>query len=164
MAIYNPKSMKAEEFISDAEIRDTLAYAEAHKNDLPLIRSILDKARPQKTATGHYILEMKGAGYGINGGDQYHQASGEYIVIRLSLTKEGKIIDCLTVSQGESKGFGDACADEKFYGQFDGKTESDYKNVDAITGATITTKGYMKAIERAFECVKILEGGSVNEE
>lgn len=118
----------------------------------------------QKTATGHYILEMKGAGYGINGGDQYHQASGEYIVIRLSLTKEGKIIDCLTVSQGESKGFGDACADEKFYGQFDGKTESDYKNVDAISGATITTKGYMKAIERAFECVKILEGGSANEE
>ncbi len=50
---YNPKSLKAEEFISDAEIRETLAYAEEHKNDLPLIRSILDKARPQKTETGY---------------------------------------------------------------------------------------------------------------
>ena len=53
MSNYNPKSLVAEEFISDAEIRDTLAYAEEHKNDLPLIRAILDKARPQKTATGY---------------------------------------------------------------------------------------------------------------
>ncbi len=114
----------------------------------------------QKTATGNYILELKAAGYGINGGDQYHPASGEYIMIRVSLTADGKIIDTLTVSQAESQGIGDVCADEKFYGQFDGKTESDYKNVDAISGATITTNGYLKAIERAFESVRILEGGS----
>ena len=30
---YDPKSMKAEEFISDAEIRKTIAYAEEHKHD-----------------------------------------------------------------------------------------------------------------------------------
>ena len=30
MAIYDPKSLKAEEFISDAEIRETIAYAEAN--------------------------------------------------------------------------------------------------------------------------------------
>ena len=80
------------------------------------------------------------------------------------MTKEGKIIDCLTVSQEESKGIGDACANEKFYGQFDGKTETDYGEIDAISGATITTNGYIKAIGRAFECVKILEGGAGNEE
>ena len=53
MKNYNPNSMKAEEFISDAEIKDTLAYAEANKNNLPLIEKILEKARPQKTETGH---------------------------------------------------------------------------------------------------------------
>ena len=53
MSNYNPKSLIAEEFISDAEINATLAYAEEHKNDLPLIRQILDKARPQKTETGY---------------------------------------------------------------------------------------------------------------
>lgn len=53
MATYNPKSLKAEEFISDEEIKETLAYAEANKNNLPLIEEILEKARPQKTATGH---------------------------------------------------------------------------------------------------------------
>jgi len=53
MTTYNPKSMKAEEFISDAEIHETLAYAEANKNNLPLIEEILEKARPKKTETGH---------------------------------------------------------------------------------------------------------------
>ena len=114
----------------------------------------------KKTESGNYILEMRGAGYGINGGDDYHPASGEYIMIRVSLTAEGKIIDTLTLSQAETSGIGDACADEKFYGQFDGKTEADFGEIDAISGATLTTNGYKKAIERAFACVKILEGGA----
>ena len=35
--MYNPKSLKAEEFISDEEIRATLEYAEANKNNVELI-------------------------------------------------------------------------------------------------------------------------------
>lgn len=117
-----------------------------------------------KTETGNYVLNVKGAGYGINGGDDYHQASGEYIYIKVSMTKDGKIIDCLTVSQAETPSFGGACADEAFYGQFVGKTEADYEAVDGISGATLTTNGYKKAILRAFESVEILEGGAGNEE
>lgn len=117
-----------------------------------------------KTETGNYVLEMRGAGYGINGGDDYHPASGEYIYIRVSMTKDGKIIDCLTVSQAETPNIGSACAEEEFYGQFVGKTEADYEDIDAISGATLTTNGYKKAILRAFESVKILEGGAGNEE
>ncbi len=45
------KSGRAEEFISDAEIRETMAYAEAHKDDRPLIVSILEKARLCKGLT-----------------------------------------------------------------------------------------------------------------
>ena len=45
------KSERAEEFISDAEIRETMAYAEAHKDDRPLIVSILEKARLCKGLT-----------------------------------------------------------------------------------------------------------------
>ncbi len=52
MAIYNPKSLKAEEFINDGEILDTLQYAEANKNNKALIEEILEKARPKKTAEG----------------------------------------------------------------------------------------------------------------
>ena len=52
MAVYNPKSLKAEEFINDEEILATLEYAEAHKNDAELIDSILEKARPVKNGNG----------------------------------------------------------------------------------------------------------------
>ena len=85
--------------------------------------------------------------------------SGEYIYIRVSMTADGRIIDCLTVSQAETNGIGSVCGDESFYGQFDGKTEETYKEIDAISGATLTTNGYKTAILRAFEAVKILEGG-----
>ena len=53
MTIYDPKSLRAEEFINDEEVKATLAYAEENKNNLELINQILEKARPQKTATGH---------------------------------------------------------------------------------------------------------------
>ena len=119
--------------------------------------------KAEKTATGNYVIEIKGAGYGITGGDEYHPASGEYIVIRVSLTADGKIIDCLTVSQAETNGFGSVCADEAFYGQFDGRTEENYNGIDAISGATLTTDGYKKAIGRAFESVKIFEGKLLTE-
>ena len=52
MVNYNPKSLKAEEFIHHGEILETLAYAEANKNNLPLIEEILEKARPRKTEQG----------------------------------------------------------------------------------------------------------------
>lgn len=46
--MYNPKSMKAEEFISDEEIKDTLAYAQANKSNIELIDSIIAKAKERK--------------------------------------------------------------------------------------------------------------------
>ncbi|MBE7013395.1 MAG: [FeFe] hydrogenase H-cluster radical SAM maturase HydG, partial [Ruminococcaceae bacterium] len=49
---YNPKSLKAEEFINHEEILDTLRYAEENKNNFELIDKILEKARPKKTADG----------------------------------------------------------------------------------------------------------------
>lgn len=52
MANYNPKSLRAEEFINHEEILDTLRYAEAHKHDVALIDALLEKARPQPTAGG----------------------------------------------------------------------------------------------------------------
>ncbi len=50
--MYDMKSIKAEEFIDDAEIRETLEYAEKNKANRALIKEILEKARPVKTATG----------------------------------------------------------------------------------------------------------------
>ena len=84
-----------------------------------------------------------------------------YIIVRVSVTPDGRIIDCLTVSEAETDGLGDACANESFYGQFAGKTEENYTEIDAIGGATLTTDGYKQAIERAFTAVKTLSGGEL---
>lgn len=46
--MYNPKSMKAEEFISDSEIKETLEYAEKNKDNMELIDSIIEKAKLRK--------------------------------------------------------------------------------------------------------------------
>lgn len=125
------------------------------KNYSELPSSIL---KASKTSSGNFVFEIRAAGYGINGGDEWHPASGEYIYIKIALTSNGKIITCETTSQKETDGIGSICADEKFYSQFNGKNETDYSEVDAISGATITTNGYKKGIENVFKALKILKG------
>lgn len=46
--MYDPKSKCADEFIDHEEIMETLAYAQAHKEDRELIDQILEKARARK--------------------------------------------------------------------------------------------------------------------
>ena len=46
--MYDPKSMKAEEFIDHQEVLDSLAYADAHKTDAALIDAIIEKAKLRK--------------------------------------------------------------------------------------------------------------------
>lgn len=45
---YDPKSLKAEEFINHEEILESLDYAEKNKNNKELLRQILDKAKLAK--------------------------------------------------------------------------------------------------------------------
>ncbi|MEE0957321.1 MAG: [FeFe] hydrogenase H-cluster radical SAM maturase HydG [Ruminococcus sp.] len=51
MTKYDPKSLKAEEFINDAEIRDTLKYADENKDNMELIDRIIEKAKLRKGLT-----------------------------------------------------------------------------------------------------------------
>ena len=122
------------------------------------------------TASGNYVFDLEAKGY---------QAGFEYgnktpIQIQVSISAEGKIIDCLTVSHQESKGYGDVCATEEYYEQFRGSgtsdivitvTHPDYMmdqispdNTDkgAIASATYTTAGYQKAIKAAFAAFELL--------
>ena len=46
--MYNAASLKAEEFISDGEIQETLAYADANRDNTELIDRIIAKAKERK--------------------------------------------------------------------------------------------------------------------
>ena len=112
-----------------------------------------------KTSSGNYVFELKASGFGING-DSYYHPSGKHIEIKVSATSDGQIIDCLTTFEAESKGYGSQCAEKEFYGQFRGKNKDTYKDIDAISGATVTTNGYKTAISKVFATIEILKGAN----
>lgn len=51
LTMYNPKSLKAEEFINHEEVLDTLAFAKKNKDNTRLIDTILEKAKLGKGLT-----------------------------------------------------------------------------------------------------------------
>lgn len=53
---YDPKSLKAEEFINHEEIEETLKYADENKNNRELINSIIEKAKLGKGVTHREAL------------------------------------------------------------------------------------------------------------
>ncbi len=56
--MYNLKSFRAEEFINDSEILETIEYAEQNKHNVKLIDEILEKAKPKKTSNGTVCLGL----------------------------------------------------------------------------------------------------------
>ncbi|HHV32789.1 MAG TPA: [FeFe] hydrogenase H-cluster radical SAM maturase HydG [Clostridiales bacterium] len=79
--MYNPKSLKADEFISHEEILETLDYAERNKNNVELIDRILEKARLRKGLT-------------------HREAS-----VLLACEREDKIAECYELAQQLKKDF-----------------------------------------------------------
>lgn len=110
-----------------------------------------------KTSSGNYQFDIRASGYG-KWGDSYGNPSGEYIYISVSVTSDGTVISCVTTEQSESEGIGGECANADFYTRFNGKTVSDYADVDGISGATVTTDGYKRAIGKVFVALDILKG------
>ena len=85
----------------------------------------------------------------------------------ISISADGKIIDCATTKQSESKGYGDVCGTDEYRDQWTGKTNDDIvistspigkdnTDVGAIAGATYTTVGYQKAVKAAFAAFELL--------
>lgn len=116
----------------------------------------------EKTNSGNYVIKLKAEGYGIKG--DHYIASGEYIEMIVSISKDGKIIDSQTLSQEETPGYGDLKLKDGAYNmEFIGKTEAEAGEVDVKNGSTFTSDGYKKAILNAFKVYTIIEGGAANE-
>lgn len=119
-----------------------------------------------KTESGNYVFEAKASGFSAEYG-------GEEIIIKVSVSAEGKIIDCLTVSHSESKGYGDRCQTEEYYNSWRGVSidgvvissspiSPDNTDPGAISGATYTANGYQRAVKAALSSFKILTEGGMN--
>ena len=92
-----------------------------------------------------YIFMLTTSGYG---GD---------IKILCGIAPDGKIINTKTLQQTETKGLGSKITDDAFAAQFPGKDAS-LSGVDAISGATISSRAYIGAIQDAFAAYDSVKG------
>lgn len=81
------------------------------------------------------------------------------IKIMVGFKPDGTIQNIAVLEQKETPGLGTKMKDEKFLKQFRGKNPSTYKlkvvkdggNVDALTGATITTRAFSESAKMAYD-------------
>ena len=84
---------------------------------------------------------------------------GGFISIMIGFSPDGKIINTKVMEQKETPGLGTKMNDVKFHDQFNGKSSSDFKfsvkkdggDVDAITAATISSRAFCDAVNRAYK-------------
>lgn len=123
------------------------------------------------TASGNYVFDLKASGFANYSYEEGYSDVEVPIYISVSIDPEGKIIACTTTEQYESKGYGDTCGTDEYVDKWSGVSSEDVviskgpigkdnTDVGAIAGATITTKGYQKAIKAAFTAFeKLTENG-----
>jgi electron transport complex protein RnfG len=102
-----------------------------------------------------YVVPTQGKGY------------GGAIQMLAAVTPDGKILDYKVLKHAETPGLGDKMTEPKFRNQFAGKTAQDMevvkvptdKNIQALTGATITSRAVTGGIREAADAVAAYTAG-----
>ena len=93
-----------------------------------------------------YVFMLTTKGYG-----------GEMKLI-CGVNADGAIQATKTLSHAETSGLGSKTAEDPYKSQYNGKTADTLNEVDAITGATISSKAYKSAIEDALKAFDMIKG------
>ena len=106
--------------------------------------------------------------------DAYKETSGKGYVVTASAQGYGGPVNLMVgfdangtntgvkmLEHQETPGFGAKLAEDSYGAGYVGKTASDYTEVDGISGASITSKAYKKALGTAFELYSAASGNSV---
>lgn len=78
---------------------------------------------------------------------------GGAIELACGMKADGSIESIKTLNHSETSGIGSRVVDNAsgYSKNYTGKTAADYEDVDAVTGATISSKAYKSAVKSAFE-------------
>lgn len=96
-----------------------------------------------KTGNGTYVVVANVTGYANN------------MIVKTAISADGVIINTTCVSSNETNGA------EKTYGEnFIGKSEEQASGVDTISGSTMTTDAYKRAIANSFSAIAIIESSA----
>ena len=95
-----------------------------------------------------YVIMMEAKGYGGT------------IKLICGIRPDGSIEAVKTLSHSETSGIGSKVVDNGsgYHENYKGKTKETYSSVDAVTGATISSTAYKKALSSAFEAYDIVKG------
>lgn len=98
-----------------------------------------------------------GAGYVITAEANGY---GGAVPVAVSFDNDGNIIHVIMMSNDETPGLGQKVTEESFYSQFDGLPAETLTidDIDAITGATISSKAAVNAINLAIEAYQSIIG------
>lgn len=163
-------------FVSGAIIAGTyfvtepIAVKKAAELKTEAMKSLVSDAQkfiPVKNKTDWFTAEKDGkvVGYVVPAESKGYAGAIKMIV---SVTPEGKIIDFDILESKETPGLGDNAGKDPFKGQFKGKKADDLEvvkdktkenNIQAMTGATISSVAVTKGIKEAVEQVKQFVGG-----
>lgn len=119
----------------------------------------LIKLENVKDSTEIYIATLKGqdAGTAIIGSSE--KGFSGLIKIMVGFNPDGSINNISVLEQKETPGLGTKMKDDKFIRQYRGKNPSSFNmkakkdggEVDALTGATITTRAFSEAVQQAYD-------------
>ena len=96
---------------------------------------------------GGYVVRLNASGFGGN------------IDLMVGVSQEGTVTGVSVISHSETASLGAECVREDWHSQFIGaqgelKVTKDGGTIDALTGATVTSRGVTAAVELALEIVK----------
>lgn len=140
-----PVIIKAEEQAAAAARSEVLPDAKKfEKLDLPKLPDGVNELYKGDNGTG-YVVQVHTKGYG---GD---------IKIICGVDMDGRITGVKTLSHSETSGVGTKAVDNNsgYHDKFVGKDKRGCESVDAITGATISSNAYKKALRIALDACKL---------
>ncbi len=142
-SVTSPIIAKAEQEAAQQAMAEVLSEADSFSSvdNIELPEMVTEAYRADNNAGYVFMLTTKGYG-------------GDMKLI-CGIKSDGSIEACKTLSHNETSGLGSKTAEDPYRQQYSGKTADTIGEVDAISGATISSKAYKSAVEDALKAFKL---------
>ena len=144
-SVTSPIIAKAEEEKTRQAMTEVLSEADSfEKLEIENLPERVTEAYSATNGAG-YVFMLTTKGYG-----------GDMKLI-CGMDADGVIEQCKTLSHAETSGLGSKTAEDPYRNQYCKKSADTLREVDAITGATISSNAYKNAIEDAFKAYDMVK-------
>lgn len=144
-SVTSPIIAKAEQEKTEQAMSEVLTEAEGFRPvEIDNLPDRVTEIYSAENGSG-YVFMLTTKGYG-----------GDMKLI-CGIKSDGTIEQCKTLSHSETSGLGSKTAEDPYRNQYCGKSADTLSEVDAITGATISSTAYKNAIEDAFKAFDMVK-------